>query len=171
MTTDEMKQLAELHGAVLDAFHAARIKPLPDTEQQILDYLQSLGVKASAPNGYLQLEQSGTQMVVAQACESIRDAHREWFVSDPSRDAIVCREDFHGSATEIISAKSAWIRKHGLEAWERLPETRALAEKRAVVPSPTMNRQDYLSLDVHSKARLAAAVGIAGIRRIMARTK
>ena len=171
MTEAEMRELVAVHNAILDACHAAHLKPLPDTEPQILDFLKSLGVVASAPNGYLELRQGDNELVVSKCCERIRTAHPELFVSDPSRDAIISKEDFHGSTLEVTQAKSQWIAKHGLAAWEALPNTRALAERRAVIPSPLMSRADYVALDVHSKARLAATIGVNGIRRILARTK
>jgi hypothetical protein len=173
MTAEEIKGQVALHNALVSAFYAAGIKPLADSEQRILDYLTSLGVKASADAGYLTLEQSGTQMVVSSACESVRKAHPEWFAFDFKRDGagVISREDFHGTPREIAAAKSAYLSKHGLAAWEQLPATRAEAQRKSAIPSATMSRSEYLSLSFSDRSRLAGIIGADGVGRIMSRNK
>ena len=170
MTPEEIKQRMRLYDAVREAFYTARIKPLPDYEEKILQHIAGLGVVAEvADAGYLILRQDQTQMAVSQACETIRQSHPEWFISS-AKDRVVCREDLdRGSATERVSARSAWIAAHGLEAWEKLPRTRAEAERKAIIPDPSMTAAQYVQLSVSEKSRLAAALGVDGVRKIMAR--
>ena len=91
-------------------------------------------------------------------------------VPDPKRDAISSRQDLErGTPQEVSQAKSAYIAKNGLPAYERLPRTQAEAERKAVAPSADMTKREYLSLTFSEKAKLAGILGAAGIGRIMGR--
>lgn len=172
MTTVEMQQLVAVHNALIDAMHAAHVKPLPDTEAKIIDYLTSLGVTATVDpdGGFLRLMQGTTEIAVSPACQQIKAKHPEWFVSTPGQGQITSKEDFRGSPREIQVAKSAYIQKHGLDAWQNLPNTGAEAQRKAIIPSPLMNRKEYLQLTFSERARLAS-LGPDVISKIMARTQ
>ena len=172
MDTAAIQTEVQVRNALLAGFHSVGMRLLPDADLQVLALLKSKGVNVSvSDSGYLELSQAGTQMVLSQAFETLRKDNPTWFVSDPRRDAISSRQDFHGSASEVAGAKSAWIAKHGIAAWEALPATREQAELRSAVPSASMSKKEYLSLTFSERAQLAGLLGGDGIARIMARSR
>jgi hypothetical protein len=171
MDTQAIQQQASTLNALISALHAHGMRPLPGADRTILAKLTGLGITASASAaGYLELSQQGVAMVVSPVCEALRTKFPELFVSDTRWDAISSKADFHGSPSEILKAKAEFLSKHGLEAFERLPQTRAAAELRSVTPSADMSRKEYLSLTRAEKAELISVLGASGIERIMART-
>jgi hypothetical protein len=172
MDTVAIENAVAVRNALISAFRSVGMRLLPDADRQLTALFESKGVTATTnAAGYLELKQGNTLMVLSNAFETIRREHPEWFVSDPRRDAIASREDFHGSPQEIAHAKALWLSKHSLAEWEALPRTRAEAEIRSVAPSADMNRKEYLSLPVSERAQLAGLIGVDGISRIMSRTK
>ena len=172
MDTAAIQNAVAVRSALISGFHSCGMRLLPDCDQQVLSLLESKGVTVTTNHaGYLELRQGDTLMVLSHAFETIRRENPTLFVTDPRRDAISSLEDFHGSQQEVAHAKSAWIAKHGPDAWERLPQTRAEAEIRSVAPSADMNRKEYLSLSFSERAQLAGVLGADGISRIMSRTK
>jgi hypothetical protein len=171
MNEVEMRQQLAVRNAVITQLHSCGLKPLEGSEGAILDWFNSKNVTASAPNGYLVLEKSdGGAVVPSSACETLRKELPLLFVPDPRRDAVSSRQDLErGTPQEISQAKSQFISKNGLPAFEALPKTRAEAERKAVAPSPDMTRSEYLSLSFSDKARLAGIVKADGIAKIMSR--
>ena len=171
MNPEELREQIAVRNAIISQLHSCGMRPLADSETAVLDWLKSRGVVASAPNGYLVLTQSdGSAVVPSAAMETLRKERPELFVPDPKRDAITSRADFErGTASEINHAKATYITKHGLEAYENLPRTKADAERKAVAPSPDMTAREYAQLSRSEKSRLIGAVGINVITKIMAR--
>jgi len=172
-TAEEIKQDFALQNALRDSFWLLGLRLLPDREADVLAHLRSLGVKVTTEHGYLEATTAeGTGVVLSAAAETIRSKNPTWFASDPKRDAVSSREDLErGSASEVLKAKSDWIKSHGLTAWEHLPRTKADAEKKAVVPNANMTRSEYLSLPFSERSKLSGILGPAVIGRIMARVK
>jgi hypothetical protein len=171
MNAAEIQNAASVRRALCNGLLMAGYRLLPGADDSVLALLAQMGVTATVDDSGLHLHQGATEMVLSSSFASIRTQHPEWFVTDARRDAIASREDFHGSAVEVSSAKSAYISKHGLAAWERLPATRAEAERKSVTPSEGMSRSAYLSLSFHERATLAGIIGGEGIGRILARVK
>ena len=171
MTTEDMRQQVAVRNAIITQLHSCGMRPLEGSEAAILQWFTSRGVTATAPNGYLVLTQSdGSAAVPSSACETLRTECPHLFVPDPKRDAITSRADLErGTTLEIARAKSEFINKHGLAAFENLPRTKADAERRAVAPSPDMTAREYAQLSRSEKSRLIGAVGIDAITKIMAR--
>ena len=172
MNTEAIENAVAVRNALIRAFHSVGMRLLPDADQMVLADLESKGVTAAMnAAGYLELRQGETLMVLSSSFETIRTQHPEWFVSDPKRDKISSREDFHGNPSEIEHAKAAWIAAHSLAEWEGLPRTRAEAEIRSVAPSASMSRKEYLALSFSERAQLAGLLGADGIGRIISRNK
>lgn len=171
MTGEEIRNEFAIRDAVRTAFLMVGMRLLPNAEVAVLEHMRGLGVTASIAKGYLELQQGTTDLVINKTCETIRQQMPQLFASDPHYDTIASREDFHGSPSEIAKAKAAYVSKWGLAAWERLPATRAEAERRAVTPSADMNRAQYVALPFSEKSKLAGILGAEGIRRIMSRTR
>jgi hypothetical protein len=171
MNAEEIQNAANVRKTLCSSFLMAGLRLLPDADDSVLSLLSEKGVTATVDATGLHLHQGQTEMVLSNAFETIRKEHPELFASDPRRDAISCREDFHGSASEIRSAKAAYIGQYGIAAWERLPVTRAEALQKAAIPRENMSRQEYLALPFKERSALAGIVGAEGIQRIMARTK
>jgi hypothetical protein len=172
-TAEEIRDEFALLSAIRDIFWTYGMRLLPDKERDVLSHLRSLGVSAAVGGtGYLILQQGSTLMVLSEACETVRKQLPQLFTADPRHDAVSSREDLErGSPSEIAHAKSDWIKSHSLEQWERLPATRAEAERKAVVPDANLNRASFLALPFSERSRLAGVLGAAGISRIMSRTK
>lgn len=169
MNETEIRDAASVRRALCNGLLMAGMRLLPGSDDAILALLSQMGVSASVDGLGLHLVQQGSEMVLSRAFETLRSQHPQLFVSDAKRDAISSKEDFHGSPSEVRTAKSEFISKHGLTAYERLPQTRAEAERTSVVPSEGMTRGQYLSLSFHERSKLAGILGESGIGRIMAR--
>jgi hypothetical protein len=171
MNTEALKSGSAIRTALLNQLNGCGMHPLPNTESAILAWFDSKGVTASAPTGYLVLTQSdGTAVVPSSACETLRRELPHLFTADPARDTVSSLQDLErGSASEIARAKSQYISKHGLEAYQRLPRTKAQAELVAVPVTLDLTRSQYLALSFSEKSRLAGVIGAAGIGQIMSR--
>jgi hypothetical protein len=171
MTEEEMKAETRTRAALLNQLNQLGMRPLPNTEPAILQWFQSKGVTASGEAGYLTLVQSdGNAAVPSSACETLRKERPDLFASDARRDKISSRQDLErGTNAEIYKAKSDYVKANGLEAWERLPRTKAEAERKSAPVSLDMTRAEYLALSFAEKARLAGVLGADGISKIMAR--
>ena len=172
MTGQEIAAEFAVLSALRDTFWQHGMRLLPERENDVLAHLRSLGVTASIDAGYLALSQGSTQMVLSAACETVRKQFPQWFVADPRRDAVSCREDLErGTLEDIAKAKSAWIKEHGIAAWTALPQTKAEAEKKSVTPDANMNRAQYLSLPFAERVKLSGILGPDVISKIMRRVK
>jgi hypothetical protein len=170
---DDLKAKLDAQNAALQIFHSVGMKPLSGSMGTITAKLAEFGVTAHrSEHGYPELRLAdGTAVVPSAAAEKVRAAIPDAFVSDPRRDKFTSKEDFRGSPTEIAQAKATAISAIGIAKWENLPNTRAEAERRAIVPSPDMNRKDYLSMSRQDRADLSGLIGPEGIQLIMSRTK
>jgi hypothetical protein len=171
MNEVELKSASAVRTALLNQLNACGMHALPNAESAILAWFTDKGVTASAPNGYLVLVQAdGSAVVPSSACETLRKELPHLFTADPARDTVSSLQDLErGSASEIARAKSGYISKHGLVAYQRLPKTKAEAELKAVPVSLDLTRSQYLALTFSEKARLAGAIGAEGIGQIMSR--
>jgi hypothetical protein len=171
MDTEQLKSASAVRTALLNQLNACGMHPLPNTESAVLAWFADKGVTASAPSGYLVLTQTdGSAAVPSSACETLRRERPELFTADPARDTVSSLQDLErGSASEIARAKSQYISKHGLEAYQRLPRTNAQAELTAVPVSLDLSRSQYLALSFSEKSRLAGVIGAKGIEKIMSR--
>jgi hypothetical protein len=167
----EMREQLAVRSALLAQLHGCGMRPLPDSEPEILRWFADKRVVVSAANGYLELTQDdGSAAVPSSACETLRRERPELFVADPKRDAISSRQDLErGSQSEISKAKALYVSQHGLAAWERLPQTKAEAERQSVAPSPDMTAKEYRALPFSDRVRLSGIIGPAGVGKILGR--
>jgi hypothetical protein len=125
MNEAEIRRELAVRNAILNQFHSCGMRPLQGTEPQLEDWFKSKGCKLSADNGYLVIEQAdGSAAVPSSACETLRRELPHLFVADPRRDEISSLADFRGTQTEILKAKAAYIRQHGLAAYTFLDSGR-----------------------------------------------
>jgi hypothetical protein len=170
--SEELAVSPELFNAVLQGFHSQGIKPLNDPAvEAAVAKLREYGVTAQTnEHGNLELMQNGALAPVSTVLESLRKKHAELFTPDAKRDDVVCRNDLsRGTVTEQSQAKSAWIGKYGIAAWEALPQTREKAELRSATPSRGMTRAEYLSMPFSERVRLSGTLGPDAIGQIMNR--
>lgn len=174
MNTVEIEQQNAVLNATISAAHSCGMKLKQGAEDHLLAAITAKGCTATVGTTGLELRQGTTEMVISSVFKTLRAEHEDWFVYDPRHaapDDIVCRADFHGTPQEILQRKARWIREHSNGAYEQLPADRAEAERRAVVPSATMTRAQYLCLSLRDKAQLSGLIGADGVARIMARVK
>jgi hypothetical protein len=170
MNEAEIRQQVAVRNAVITQLHGCGMRPLEGSEAAILDWFKGRGVTLSADHGYLELKMAdGSAAIPSSACETLRRELPHLFVADPRRDEISSLADFRGTQTEILKAKAAYVSKHGLAAYERLPRTAAEAQRKAVAPSANMTRDEYHRLSLKEKAQLTGILGPDGIGRIMSR--
>jgi hypothetical protein len=167
----EMREQLAVRSALLSQLHACGMRPLPDSEAEILRWFADKNVLVSAANGYIELtKDDGSAAVPSSACETLRRERPELFLADPKRDKVSSRADLErGSQSEISRAKAIYVSEHGLAAWERLPQTKAEAERKAVVPSPDMTAKEYRALPFSDRVRLSGIIGPAGVGKILGR--
>ena len=172
-TMDEVNMKTEMatRTALLNQLNACGMRPLPNTEPEIIKWFADRGVTCDGSHGYLTLTQAdGNAAVPSSACETLRRERPELFAADAARDKVSSREDLErGSTSEISKAKAQYIGQHGLSAYEALPKTRREAELKAAPVSLDMSRSEYLALSFSERSRLAGAIGAEGIGRIMSR--
>ena len=170
MSDAELRNDVAVRGALRAAFLSVGMRPQGDSDGALLNKLSELGVVADMSLGYLRLTQGATEISLSAACERLRKELPTLFAADPKRDAIASREDLErGTAAEVAHAKSAWISKHGLSAWESLPKTRAEAERKNAPINPDMTRSQWLSLPFAERSRMAGIFDAATIGKIMSR--
>jgi hypothetical protein len=174
MDSVAVQQQYEVLNALIGAAHSCGMKLKPDAEVSLLAALTAKGVTATVDSTGLVLKQGTTEISLSGAFRTLRAEREDWFVWDPKHaapDQITCRADFRGTPQEILQKKARWISEHPAGAYEQLPADRAEAQRRATVPSATMTRAEYQCLSLRDKATLCAAIGAAGIQKIMARTR
>lgn len=171
MTEQEMRTAVASRTALLNELNRVGLRPLEGSEDQIIRWFTDKGVTADTSAGFLQLRQAdGSEVIPSKACLTLRQERPELFASSVKFDKVSSLEDFNrGTLTERTHARAEFIREHGLSAFEKLPRTKAEAERRSCEIGPGMTRSEYLSLSLSEKSRLAGVIGSAAIAVIMSR--
>ncbi len=171
MDLSELQKQRDVSNKLTQLFYQCGMKPLEGTEAKILEQVKALGVTASTDAGYLALTQGpdNSGVVPSALAERLRKDNPLLFVADPSRDAVTSKADLErGSDGEIQKAKAQYISKHGFEQWANLPATKEEAKRKAIVPSVTMTKAEYMALPWKERSALCS-LGADVITRIMAR--
>lgn len=171
MTETEMRDSVATRNGILTLANQCGLHPLRGSEDAILTWFKSKGVSCDFSSGFLRMHQGdGSEVIPSAGMMTLRSEKPELFAANPRYDKVSSLEDFNrGTSAEISKAKSDYIREHGLEAFQRLPKTRAAATLQAVEVGPQMTRKEYLSLSFSEKARLCGAIGSDAISVIMNR--
>jgi hypothetical protein len=171
MTDAEIKQEQQLRSQLRTVFLQCGMRfASQDAERTIAAKLTELGVTCDTSLGYLRMTQGATEIAPSGMAERIRKDLPNLFSADPKRDSIASRQDLErGSASEIASAKSNYIREHGLSAFEALPRTRAEAEIKNTPVNQDLTRAQYLALPFADRVRLSGVFSADTLARIMAR--
>ena len=172
MTPAEQAQLDDyrIHRALLDCFVSFGMHVQDGCLSAITSKLVELGVKLSvSPEGFLEMTQQGTQIAPSSMAVRIRRELPLLFASDPKFDSIASLEDFKGTPTEILKAKTEYIKKFGPESLAALPKTRKQAETNNAPVNADMTAAQWKALDWKERSRLTGIFDEGTLRKIMVR--
>ncbi len=122
-------------------------------------------IKQSEDGSSVALLRKGSSDPIAfsDALESFAVEHSYWCLSlgtlRPEAERIQSRDDFHGN-----EEKARWISKHGLAAWEELPQHRV---DRAHISS--MTGAQYLAMPARQRLEIVTRYGESGVAAILKR--
>jgi hypothetical protein len=171
MTPEQMRDAVLQRCAILSELNRIGLRVIEGCEDEVTKWFASKGVTCDLSAGFLQMRQAdGSEAIPSQACLTLRREKPELFASSVKYDAISSREDFNrGTHQEQVAARTEYIRKFGLVAFETLPRTHAEAQLKSVEIGPGMTRREYLSLSLAEKSRLLGTIGGQAVAVIMNR--
>lgn len=144
--------------------HGLRLKP-GQSVADVVNAISAAGFTLTEKNGYLQ----ATQTTAGQPLPAhVHEIFEGVATKQPDRF-------FPRSMTGVTSrdsldreGKMQFIKEHGLAAWEQLPQS-APTETTVVLDKSRLTREQWLSLDLATRAQLSAQFGPDAIGQIMAR--
>jgi hypothetical protein len=171
MTPEQMKDSVASRNALLSELNRLGLRVLAGSEDQVIRWFTDKNVTLATTNGFLEMKQAdGSDVTPSRACVTLRNEHPEFFASNVRYDKVSSLEDLQrGTPQERLHARMEFINKFGLDVFENLPKTRALAELKSCEIGPGMTRREYLALSRSEKIRLIGIIGDDGIRVIMSR--
>lgn len=158
--------MSDILKAIAQAFGVIGLKVRDP--QIVIDRLKAKGLAVSDTDGFLSISQGDTQMNVGQILQACLKQHPEDFVGHSGE--IRFKSDI------AKDAKVAWIKEHGLAAFEQLPANEkspgAKNVLQPVILSEQMKAAEWLRLTRSEKIAAIAAWGkesTAIVERILAR--
>jgi hypothetical protein len=140
--------------------HDLRLRP-GQTLADVADVLEKHQIAIEEQKGYLQASQHGNPVHVATAFEALPERAPDMFF--PRNVAgVKSKEEMD------TKAKVDFIREFGDEAFRNLP-VKAPVQQTVVLDPSRMKRDQWLSLDLSTRAQLAAQWGPDQVGKVMAR--